>query len=315
VLQAVPDGPAWPASIHPDAAEFVALLAAAGPHAAFDRDDRTPDDAAAHALAAATGSARPWQNPDEVDRVLAVDQVRRALDPLAGCVAAEAPAWWSAPVDLTGQQFIEWVDPDTPSLSLGGAAGKLDLWRAGTLDEEARAVGWAGEVSGSWWSAPCLSGLPHTTRLRSGAGPVGLSFVEDGFGWTSARSVPVVPTREPRVLEITGPEDWVELVARYPCEVHHSRRHDWRLATGLEASWRIPDYRAVAGDFDAVHLTVRGYLTASGVALGPGPWRTVLAGWAPDATYWLTDCLAATGPPQRWATDPSGDTPIWTSAT
>jgi hypothetical protein len=34
-----------------------------------------------------------------------------------------------------------------------------------------------------------------------------------------------------------------------------------------------------------------------------GEARTLLAGWEPDATWWLTDCLAPAGPPEDWAAD------------
>jgi len=42
-----------------------------------------------------------------------------------------------------------------------------------------------------------------------------------------------------------------------------SRRHDWWRVTGSAGAWMIPDWVAVAADYDAVHLTVGGYLTTA----------------------------------------------------
>ena len=46
----------------------------------------------------------------------------------------------------------------------------------------------------------------------------------------------------------------------------------------------IPDYLAVAEDFDAFHLSVAGYLSTAGRSLPVGDASTVLAGWDPDET-------------------------------
>jgi hypothetical protein len=110
----------------------------------------------------------------------------------------------------------------------------------------------------------------------------------------------VTPRRVPRTYEINGPDDWAALVASYPLDVSRSRRHDWWRATGWAGRWLIPDYGAVASDYDAIHLTVGGYLTTAGNALPVGEARCLLAGWDPDETYWLADILAAAGPPARW---------------
>ncbi|MEO7124431.1 MAG: hypothetical protein ABI400_15220 [Lacisediminihabitans sp.] len=59
----------------------------------------------------------------------------------------------------------------------------------------------------------------------------------------------------------------------------------------------------MASDYDAVHLTVLGYLTTAGRALPVRDSHTVLAGWNPDETYWLTDVLAESGAPSEWRRD------------
>lgn len=65
----------------------------------------------------------------------------------------------------------------------------------------------------------------------------------------------------------------------------------------------IPDWAAAASDFGAVHLTVLGYLATAGRALPMRGSHTVLAGWNPDETYWLTDVLTQDGVPEDWCRD------------
>lgn len=70
-------------------------------------------------------------------------------------------------------------------------------------------------------------------------------------------------TADTRVYEITGPDAWADLVGRYPMDVSRARRHDWWRTTRRAGRWLIPDYLAVTADFDAVHLSVAGYLTTA----------------------------------------------------
>jgi hypothetical protein len=49
-----------------------------------------------------------------------------------------------------------------------------------------------------------------------------------------------------------------------------------------------------------VHLSVAGYLATAGRRLPVGDAGTVLAGWDPDQTYWLTDILTLGGPASTW---------------
>jgi hypothetical protein len=67
----------------------------------------------------------------------------------------------------------------------------------------------------------------------------------------------------------------------------------------------IPDWEKVAGEWDAAHLTVTAYLSTAGrpLELGDGT-ATVLAGWNPGGTIWLTD-VARELPGQRqpWRRD------------
>ncbi|MBW0116816.1 hypothetical protein, partial [Pseudonocardia abyssalis] len=256
------------------------------------------------ALAGAVDSAWYWQEPDGVDRALAVTV--DALAPLAARVVASEPAWWAAPCSPQDQWLVEWEGVDAWYAAPPDA---LVRWRKDTLDDEVRAAQRPSDVranwSGHWWSTPCLAGLPSTIR----PGPAGPALVEDSLGWETATCHPVVPVRPPRIREMTCAADWVALVRAHPLDVTRSRRHDWWRTTGVDGRWLIPDWAAVARDHDAVHLTARAYLEAAGVALpvGGGTY-TVLAGWDPDRTWWLTDLLrpAGVGEPRRWVRTDEG---------
>ena len=298
------------------------------------------------ALGESVARAMYWQEPDQVDRALTNLAVREALLPIARAVAvAPAAQWWPAPVAADRQQYVEWLGwPDDPP-ALTGAGATLAAWRSATLEDERSAGGRPADPSapytGNWWSAPLPSRLPATTSAIPGIGPLGLVVVEDGLGWREARCHPVAlrDGGTARIYEVTGPDRWAELVGRYPLDVSKSRRHDWWKVTGWTGAWVIPDFAAVAADYDAIHVSVLGYLVTAGRAFpvrgtaggrapvgrppgggalaateggagqvaaageapaGDGP-RTVLAGWDPGQTYWLTDILTASGPPVRWA--------------
>ncbi|MDV6266594.1 hypothetical protein [Rhodococcus globerulus] len=46
-----------------------------------------------------------------------------------------------------------------------------------------------------------------------------------------------------------------------------SRRSVWFDTTGTHCNWLIPDWAAVAEDYDAAHLSLHGYLTTPGIAI------------------------------------------------
>ncbi len=103
------------------------------------------------------------------------------------------------------------------------------------------------------------------------------------------------------VLEIHGPDDWAQLCRRFPLEVTAQKRHDWYRTTGRDGKWVLPDWRAVAEVYGGVHLTVAGYLAAAGTAIDvDGDTASVIAGWAPDETFWLTDDVHADGDIVDW---------------
>ena len=257
-------------------------------------------------LADAVAFASYWQEPSEEDRLLADPRVVEALLPVAeAALTSPAAHWWRDPVDLTDQGYVQWLDQArTEPPRLTGAAQAVRAWRDDTLAREESARSWppdpTANISASWWSTPSLHGLVETSRPRPGLGAVRLLLTEDDCGWQQARVWPLAPRPDVQVYEITGPDAWAALVERYPLRVTRSRRYDWWRATGRAGEWFIPDYNAVAADYDAVHLTMLGYLTTAGKTVQVTDGATLLAGWHPDTTVWLHDVLASSGEPLDW---------------
>lgn len=267
-------------------------------------------------LGATVDSARYWQEPDGEDILAASPEVAGALAPVAGrVVASPHVAWWTAPVRRADQWTVTFVEPDerSPEAWSGlSAAERLARWSAEERVAEDRArrqrprdprASWSGE----WWSAPVRRVVSTTCRAEHG-GPLGLRLVEDELGWDRATVRRVDVPADARVYEVDEPDAWTALCRRHPFDVSASRRHDWFRATGEDRTWVLPDWQRVAENFDAVHVTVSGYLTTAGRALPLGDGRhTVLAGWDPDATIWLTDLPGTGTAEETWVRADDGE--------
>ncbi|MFD1722324.1 hypothetical protein [Amnibacterium endophyticum] len=258
-------------------------------------------------------AAMGWQEPHDEDVVAADPTLLPLLEPIAAALGrAPATQWWATGLDLATVRYADRYDEQSPAAAAGpettGIGERLAQLRAEEDEGERRAraerpddprAAW----SGHWWSTPTPAALP-TTRALAEVGSVNLLWEEDSFGQWDALVWGLHPVRSPRVFEIDGAEAWVELVRRYPLDVTWSRRQDWYRVTGTDSTWLIPDWQAVGRDFDAVHLSVLGYLNAATRRLQVGPGAaTVLAGWDPDQTWWLTDILAPPTTAEHWRTD------------
>ena len=245
------------------------------------------DVAAAPYLSAAAGSLLP---------------VARAL------AAAPAARWWWHLPDLHHQR---WLGTGARQLPRGAAlAAALRAQAAADEEEErqaARELPWPPEpgtrYSGTWWSPPFPRGVFTTT------GPIGpLPAVEIGCATDAGEDrfeiwdAGISP--QARIWNITGPDDWARLTARYPRDVTASRRHDWYHATGRAGTWMLPDWPRAARDWDGVHLSITGYITGTGFAIPAAGAATVLTGWEPDQTLWLNDVFTRTDRVGTWTGTP-----------
>ncbi len=250
-----------------------------------------------------------WQPPDEVDRALISPRVHEVLLPVASSLLQSSAArWWSCPLVPEGQQYVEWLGPAGSPPQLVGTRARLESWRASMIEDDLSARNRpedpAAPWTGFWWSTPRLHGVVSTTSALEGFGAVALLLVEDHPGAYQASCWPLGAIRAPRVFEVAGPADWVRLVEHFPLDVSFARRHDWYKVTGRVGDWLIPDWAAVSSSFDAVHLSVLGYLATAGRSFEVGDAASVLAGWNPDETFWIADVLTMNAEPRRWRSEP-----------
>jgi hypothetical protein len=257
-------------------------------------------------MSKSVNAARYWQEPDELDVALANPRFAAALGRVAEAISASpASTWWSSALDLENQIYLDWADGDVTVPTFQNAYILLQSWRAEVS---------APRSGGGWWSIPLwlhLQGdkeyealrptVAATTHSLPHAGSVGLLLEEDGGGLSEAVCWSVRPRQLARSFEIDGAADWLELVEHYGIDVTGARAVSWSQATGFEGRWVLPDWSVIANDYDVVHLTVNGYLTTSGRLLPVDPaCATLLAGWSPDTSYWLTDTLEAREPAVIW---------------
>lgn len=254
------------------------------------------------ALGRSVDSARYWQAPDGEDVLAGHPTVRSALAPLAGAVASSPVMGWFGGPRRAGQWAVDWRSANAPAALPAGPRHTLAGWARGVRAEEEAAARERpcdphADWSGTWWSTPL--GLVKTVdRL-----PAALGLVEDSFGWEQATAIPV--RGGGRTFEVRAEADWVWLCRAFPLEVTASRRHDWFRATGRDGRWVIPDWERVAAEWDAVHLTALCYLGSATRALPvEAGTASVIAGWDPGSTVWLTDVTReGDGPRQDWHLD------------
>ncbi|WP_345800860.1 hypothetical protein AAIB33_15515 [Microbacterium sp. AZCO] len=267
-------------------------------------DARSADAALIRAaLRASVDSARYWQAPDAEDGVASLPDVRDALFGVAEAVAVGTA--WRQP-RATEQWAIDWRAPTDTAPLMTDPSAALASWAAEQRADEERAQRERprdphANRSGIWWSVPqrLLS-----TRARIADA---LELIEDSPGWETATLIPVRGAG--RTFEVRSANEWSDLCRTYPMEVTAARRHDWFRLTGRDGRWLIPDWERVAGEWDAVHLTTLGYLSAA-MELVPidDEYASVIAGWAPDSTIWLAGVVREWhGPREAWMRSSGGD--------
>lgn len=288
------DSPTRPVVSAEAVAEKIAVVPLAEPTAELLRE----------VLQISVEQAMYWQRPEGTDALAATGpvlaQLRRVAEHLAG---TSAVAWWAQDVPLDSQWCVRWREG---AIAFPRVSRTLSTWREKIHELETRLMGTGREYNDEWWSTPPFSLCASTRELPNGT-PAGLHGVEDTSGPENAWAHRIIPPADARIFTISGAEAWAELCGRFPLEVTAQNQNQWQQTTGYIAKWVIPDYAQVAQHYDAVHLSVRGYLATAGRAVpADDDHAALLAGWNPDETFWLTDKLSTTGTPVTWALDKTG---------
>ncbi len=247
--------------------------------------------------------------PIETEAAPYLAAAAESLLPVAEALAAAPGAqWWWEPPAPGRQRWLTSAGPPARGAALAAALREQAVADAEEERRAARDWPWPPPkdtvYSGDWWSPPLGSGVFTST------GPVGpLPAVAAGCALDSAGEerfevwdVEISPRA--RIWAITRPADWGRLAARYPRDVTASRRHDWFRLTGRDGPWLLPDWARAARDWDGVHLSIAGYIAATGGAIPAGDAATVLTGWNPDETLWLNDVFTRVDRVGTWTGTP-----------
>ena len=237
---------------------------------ALDESGLTPDDVADPKVALPMAAACA----DEVFRFRSdYDLVARGVRALAREKVPRAralfehpgAAWWFDDVDLRSQawlsihgtldKFIYGTPPDTMA------------WRR--PDNPSRPWERYAQTPLGNQSTSTLYGPYLTSELVARDERVGDYLCEFPLAWWSVRF-----PEEVRVFEVHGPSDWHDLCVRYP-------------ARGTEDDRLVPNWGAVSEEWDGVHLSLGGLLTAEQNRYeSPAGW-TFLDAWHAEQTRWL----------------------------
>ena len=92
-------------------------------------------------------------------------------------------------------------------------------------------------------------------------------------------------TENLRVFEVRGPADWHKLCVGYPEVGKDSRTH--RPRAGGEDGRLVPNWGAVAEEWDGVHLSLGGLLTTEQNRFETSEGWSMLEFWHAEQAYWL----------------------------
>ncbi|MDQ0032203.1 hypothetical protein J2S89_004063 [Arthrobacter bambusae] len=191
-------------------------------------------------------------------------------------------------LDISRRTGLRWW---TESISVQHQFAYLRRGRSGAHTTENALVKAEGPVldGSTWWVSP--AGVLVSSRGPVLGFPCVIAAAPDDHWMKDKRDSlwAVEVSGRATVFEIHGKEDWAQLVAAYPRNGQGFLTFDWGPPPSQGTNLLLPDRRRAALDWDAVHVSFAGYLAASYEPIPVDESHyTVLAGWHPDATYWLT---------------------------
>ncbi|MGW6375570.1 hypothetical protein ACWFRB_05825 [Rhodococcus sp. NPDC055112] len=238
------------------------------------------------ALSESVDELRPWWDGH---RALIRDALRRAgeLRELAAQVVqvAESAGWWAS-LDRDSQVWLKPYDglefPVESSFRTPREVGGFDRYAQRPLHRIATSTLTTRSTPVGGWSAH------HACASARNADWV------DGYE-AHTRTVRISP--DARVAEIGSAQDWHDLVSRFGVADPMSGSHDpvsdgepWGANDGL-----VPNWQAIASEYDGVHVTAWAFLTATQVRVASAAGWTEAWAFAGEETTWL-----------RWAFDEVG---------
>ena len=205
------------------------------------------------------------------DKVLALGEKSEKAQRLAReIVDHPGAAWWFEDMNPRRQTWIQaFWQADKPDREPFGAPPNTAEWRrpanpSVNWERYAQKPGGHINMTTSTLYAPRL-----TSELMAYDGHAGDYECDFPLAWWTMRFADDV-----RIFEIHGPDDWHNLCVRCP-------------ARGTEDDRLVPNWSAAADDWDGVHLSFGGMLTAELGRFRSDKGWTMLESTHAELTYWL----------------------------
>ena len=219
-----------------------------------------------HLLGRALTEISVWRT-DHAEVVRRVLRNGPRLRSLAEAILSQpGSAWWFGPLDRTSQLVAWGPGGATPPADPAALPRPVPARRPPTDWER-----YAQKPEWGLYTSTAFDGLSAAligaSEEAGDLGPLSLPFPR--------HLLRVAPAA--RIFEIDGPDAWRRLCLAY-------RASD---LGGLTSGLIVPDFALVAREWDGVHLTVGGLLTADQVRLDGPEGPTALQGWDTEATVWL----------------------------
>ena len=251
----------------------------------------TPPHAFARA-AIALHALNPW-SPDFAQAVTAALSRGSDLAQLARAVAAHpASRWWTEPLDRARQVLV--ID-DTPRPAPSRPAlTRRILARVFRRFNRASSRVTTSESAVRWEDyAQRSTGWRITSTLIGGYSCLDTAIASGVGDWTQVdthRRFAAEIDESARVFEISSPAEWHALCVSHPRVNQHP-------ASPAGVGTLVPDWSRVATQWDGVHLTFMGLLTAPFVRHSSAAGTTMLWSWDTEGTLWLPGDFVRPGAP------------------
>jgi hypothetical protein len=227
----------------------------------------------------------PWTGDAAYHRAAALAGVQPLQDLVTAVALDPRNTWWSAPLIRTAQLVLTGQEErQNDPMRLPVPTGPIDRWET-YAQKPLRTLVTSTELD-----------VPPDEQIRSGAHATlacGSTDWEPTFPVRLAR-VDVAPSA--RIYEVDSPGDWHRLVLKYgDPATHPGSDRQLRESAGVD-NGMAPTWSAVATDYDGVHLTFTGLLTALYVPVTTGDVSTTLWAWEWECTCWLRSAFTSSTP-------------------
>lgn len=251
----------------------------------------TPPQAFARA-AVALNALNPWAADYERTVTAALSRGAELASLARAVVSHPQSRWWTDPMDPTRQVLV--ID-ETSYPTSAPAPPPHPIWERMQRIFKRTSSRAASPASNVRWED--YAQRPRESRITSTLGD-GYSCLDTVIAWgvgdwgmvKTHRRFAAEIDESARVFEVSGPADWHTLCVSFP-------RVNQDPASPAGVGTLVPDWARVATQWDGVHLTFMGLLTAPFARHSSAAGTTMLWSWDTEGTIWLPGNFLRGGAP------------------